>query len=70
MRYHLIWDAATKKPAKSMNGIIRIGVKVTANCLSANNVEIINAYEPADAYIKIKIPMLKPFWYRRTKRMK
>lgn len=51
----------TKKPAKSMNGIIRIGVKVTANCLSANNVEMINAYEPADAYIKIKIPTMNKY---------
>ena len=33
----------TKKPANNMKGIIRIGVKVTANCLSANKVEIIKA---------------------------
>jgi hypothetical protein len=34
----------TKNPAKSINGIIRTGVRVTANCLSENIVPIINAY--------------------------
>lgn len=33
----------TKKPAKSMKGIIKIGVRVTANCLSAKSVEMIRA---------------------------
>jgi hypothetical protein len=27
-------DAATKKPAKSIKGIINTGVRVTASCLS------------------------------------
>jgi hypothetical protein len=42
----LLWF--TKKPAKSMNGMIRIGVRVTANCLSEKRVEMIRAYEPAE----------------------
>jgi hypothetical protein len=29
-----------------MKGIINTGVRVTANCLSENSVEIINAYAP------------------------
>jgi hypothetical protein len=33
----------TKKPANNMNGMIRIGVRVTANCLSANRVEMMSA---------------------------
>ena len=34
----------TKKPAKSMNGIMRTGVKVTANCLSEKEAEMIREY--------------------------
>ena len=41
----LLWF--TKKPANSMNGMIRIGVRVTAICLSAKRVEMIRAYDPA-----------------------
>lgn len=37
----LLWF--TKKPAKSMNGMIRTGVRVTANCLSAKRVEMMRA---------------------------
>lgn len=37
----LLW--LTKKPAKSMNGMIRIGVRVTANCLSEKRVEMMRA---------------------------
>ena len=36
-----IEDAETKKPAKSMKGMIRTGVKVTASCLSLNEALII-----------------------------
>ena len=37
----LLWF--TKKPAKSMNGMISIGVNVTASCLSEKRVEMIKA---------------------------
>ena len=40
----MIWDAATKKPAKSMNGIISTGVRVTANYLSEKLAEMISEY--------------------------
>lgn len=49
----------TKKPANSMNGIIKTGVNVTANYLSAKRVDIIRAYEPAALYNKIKINTIK-----------
>jgi len=40
----LIWEAATKNPAKSMNGIISTGVRVTASYLSEKLAEMINEY--------------------------
>ena len=45
----------TKKPAKSMNGMMRTGVRATANCLSEKIVLIISEYDPAAQYNKIKI---------------
>ena len=42
----------TKNPAKSVNGMIRTGVNVTATCLSAKRVPITKAYPAAALYIK------------------
>jgi effector-binding domain-containing protein len=60
----------TKNPAKSINGIIRTGVSVTASCLSENIVPIIKAYPDDALYIKKSITtkkyndLIKWFTYR------
>lgn len=45
----------TKKPAKSMNGIIKTGVSVTASCLSEKDAEMISEYPLEALYIRIRI---------------
>ena len=49
----------TKNPAKSIKGIIRTGVSVTASCLSENIVPIIKAYPDDALYIKKRIATKK-----------
>ena len=45
----------TKKPAKSINGMIKTGVRVTASCLSEKEAEMIREYPLEALYIRIKI---------------
>ena len=49
----------TKNPAKSIKGIIRTGVSVTASYLSENIVPIIKAYPDDALYIKKRIATKK-----------